>query len=171
MLKKYSNSAVVILWAQAKDRCSEVVSCCVSFVIEIIWNPQFSSKPVCSGTKGLCGAKPAAQCVWIYATTFMVLSSFLDTSIQSSWEIEQQNRCLVFWNYMRIFFQNDFELFNCGISLLFFCTGYLNLQGEILHPSTCRTEWRTLRLHGVKARLTTLETYNKSWLHSYFDCN
>jgi hypothetical protein len=98
VLKSVSAVFRSILWALNKDRPVKyefhpqinhpLMSCCYSFVIEIIWNSHFSSKPVCSGTKRL-SVWAAAQSVWICATTCMVLSSFLDTSIQSGWKIEQ----------------------------------------------------------------------------------
>jgi hypothetical protein len=49
----------------------------------------------------------------------MVLSSFLVTSIQSGWEIEQKNRCILKCISL-IFFQNVLVLFKCGISPLSF---------------------------------------------------
>ena len=77
-----------ILWALAEERVSAVISCRFSFIIEVIWNSHLFSNPACSGTNSLFGAWPAVWTVWI-ADDFMVLSSILETAIQSSWKIEQ----------------------------------------------------------------------------------
>lgn len=63
------------------------------------------------------------------------------------------------WNYLN------------AESLPYFCGISPNFLGEMPRHSTCRTEWRTWRLHGVKTRPATLNTSNVSWLHSYIDWN
>jgi len=47
---------------------------------------------VVARTVCLCGAKHATQSVWTRATTFMVLSSLLEKTIQSVWKLEQWKR-------------------------------------------------------------------------------
>jgi len=48
-----------------------------------------ASRYAVARTVYLCGEKPAAQTMWICAAIFMVLSSVLETTLQSSWEMEQ----------------------------------------------------------------------------------
>jgi len=50
-----------ILWALAIERTSTIIYRSFSCITEIIWNSHFSSKPVCSGTNSLYGAKPATR--------------------------------------------------------------------------------------------------------------
>jgi len=119
----------------------------------------------------LCGAKPVAQNIWIYETIFIFYSVFKNNdSIQ--WDVKTKGHinfdtlkciCKVLQTYL--------ESSNRGISLAIVCGVSPNPQGEVTHPSTCQTEWRTWRLLCVKSRPTTVETCNVSWLRRYFEWN
>jgi hypothetical protein len=100
-----------------------IMSCSCSFVIEIIWNSHCSSKPVCSGTKSLFGAKPAAQSVRICATTVMVLVFF--KYICSVWlgdrTTEQIGFGILKWVCMIFFFKLILYYLSVASLPYFFC--------------------------------------------------
>jgi len=105
--------------------------CSCNFIIEITWNSVFSSKPVCSGTNSLS--------VWVKTCCSECLNMrddfygfifILESTIWSSWKIEQQNKqILILRNVYASYFQNDLELFKCGISPLIFAAS-LPIFGE-----------------------------------------
>ena len=154
ILKNVPTVLRFILWDLAKVTLSRSQTLNFSFMVEIIWNSNFYSRSVCSGKNSapVCGKNRCSE-LSNMRDCFMRLSSFLETTTQSSWKIEQKNRSVSgLWNAYDIFFKIIWS-YSSAASLPQHFAASLPISGRDDTPNhNCQTEWSTRLLRGVKSR-------------------